>query len=289
MVVIFDWHDPLSVVIHPKRIRMKRIIAGLAVGASTLVTVAPAQAAPISPVKALEKQLSAGHGVRISVTDRDLGKPSVIARSTGTLEFGKSSVIASDLTTRFQRGKGVKKAAWAEYAPWTPERALVRGGYKYAQGGASDAYLPEGEKWIRYGPGFRPSAGPLLNVFHAKQLKKLVADAKYVKGSYRGSITFKELMELNGEKVDGDVGRSTIDYLLDTDSKGLVHRVASRWTWRFRTTRPNVTLTETRFTDWGTKVAIKAPPESEWVDGMTLGHTPQDPANNSIDLLGQNR
>jgi hypothetical protein len=36
-------------------------------------------------------------------------------------------------------------------------------------------------------------------------------------------------------------------------------------------------------------VAIQTPPESEWIDGMTLGDTPQDPADNSIDLLGQNR
>jgi hypothetical protein len=127
MVVIFDWHDPLSVIIHPKRIRMQRIIAGLALGASTLVTVAPAQAAPISPAKALEKQLSPGHGVRISVTDRDLSKPSVIVRSAGTMEFGKSRAIASDLTTRYQRGKGMKKSTRAEYAPWTPQRALIRG------------------------------------------------------------------------------------------------------------------------------------------------------------------
>ncbi|GGP10386.1 hypothetical protein LDL08_27130 [Nonomuraea glycinis] len=267
---------------------MKRIIAGLALGASTLVTVAPAQAAPISPVEALEKQLAPGRGVRTSVTDRDLSKPSVIARSTGTWEFGKAGAIASDLTTRYQRGKGVKKSVWDEYAPWTPERALVRGGYKYVQGGPFDAYLPEGEKWIRYGPGFRPSTG-FVDIFHAKQFRKLVADAKYVKGSYRGSITFKELMKLKGEKVHSDVGKSTIDYLLETDSRDLVRRMVSRWTWRFGTTRPNVTLTETRFTDWGAKVAIKTPPESEWIDGMTLDETPQDPANNSIDLLGQNR
>jgi hypothetical protein len=288
MVVIFDWHDPLSVVIHPKRIRMKRIIAGLALGASTLVTVAPAQAAPINPVKALEKQLSPGHGVRISVTDRDLSKPSVITRSTGTLEFGKSGAIASDLTKRYQRGKGMKKSAWAEYAPWTPERSLVRGGYKYVRGGPLDSLLPEGGKWIRYGPGFRPSTG-FIDIFHAKQFRKLVADAKYVKGSYRGSITFKELMKLKGEKVHSEVGNATIDYLLETDSKGLVRRMVSKWTWRFRTTLTNVTLTETRFADWGTKVAIQTPPESEWIDGMTLGDTPQDPADNSIDLLGQNR
>ena len=37
------------------------------------------------------------------------------------------------------------------------------------------------------------------------------------------------------------------------------------------------------------KVAIKAPPESEWIDAKDLTDTPQDTANNSIDLLGQNR
>lgn len=289
MVVIFDWHDPLSVIIHPKRIRMQRIIAGLALGASTLVTVAPAQAAPINPVKALERQLSPGHGVRFSMSTRVVTESSAIFRVSGTLEFGKSGIIAADQSTRFHRAKGMKQSAWDEYASLTPERELVHGGYLYGRGGDLDARLPA-KKWIRYGPGHSARSPQEIDTFRVKQLQKLVADAKYVKGAYRGSITWTELRELNGEEgIDGDVGKTRIDYLLDTDSKGLVHRLVSKWTVRVGGGRPDVILAETRFTDWGTKVAIKAPPESEWIDAKDLTDTPQDTANNSIDLLGQNR
>lgn len=290
MVVIFDWHDPLSVIIHPKRIRMKRIIAGLALGASTLVTVAPAQAAPISPVEALEKQLSPGHGVRFSMSSRALTKPGAIRRESGTLEFGKSGIIASGQSARFHRGKGMKKSAWDKYASLTPEREILHGGYLYRRGGDLDARLPQDKKWIRYGPGYSSGGTQLMNIFRVKHLKRFVADAKYVKGAYRGSTTFKEVMALDGREIDGDVGTTTtIDYLLDTDSKGLVRRLVSKITIRVGVGRPDVILTETRFTDWGTKVKIKAPPESEWIGDKDLADTPQDPANNSIDLLGQNR
>jgi hypothetical protein len=290
MVVIFDWHDPLSVVIHPKRIRMKRIIAGLALGASTLVTVAPAQAAPINPVKALEKQLSPGHGVRFFTSTRNVTNPSAISRTSGTLEFGKSGIIAADRSTRFHRAKGMKQSAWDEYASLTPKRELVHGGYLYGRGGDVDAYLPTDKKWIRYRLGYGARSPQEVDTFRVKQLKRLVADAKYVKGAYRGSTTWTELRELNGEEgIDGDVGKTRIDYLLDTDSKGLVRRLVSKWTIRVGGGRPDVFLTETRFTGWGAKVAIKAPPESEWIDAKNIADTPQDPADNSIDLLGQNR
>lgn len=269
---------------------MKRIIAGLALGASTLVTVAPAQAAPINPVKALEKQLSPGHGVRFSMSTRTLTKPSAIFRASGTLEFGKSGIIATDQSTRFHRAKGMKQSAWDEYASLTPKRELGHGGYLYSRGGDLDARLPKNKKWIRYGPGYSASGPEVVDIFRVKQLKGLVADAKYVEGAYRGSTTWTELRELNGEEgIDGDVGKTTIDYLLDTDSKGLVHRLVSKWTIRVGGGRPDVILTETRFTDWGTKVAIKAPPESEWIDAKDLPDTPQESTNNSIDLLGQNR
>jgi hypothetical protein len=275
---------------------MKRIIAGLALGASTLVTVAPAQAAPISPVESVKKQVSPGHGVRISITSRSFtdGKPNLVTRVTGSMEFGRSRVIASDLSVRYKPGKGAKKSDVDLAASLRSARAITIGKQTYSQGGQNHTDLPEGKKWVRSPAHHAPDLSPLIDVFNTELLKKLVAGAKRVNGDYRGTITVKELARTRGMKVDDRVGKVTIGYLLDIDAKGLVSRTVSDLTVDYGVLGSTRNHTETRFTGWGAKVKIKTPPESQWIDAKDLAaedlaDTPQDTPDNSIDLLGQNR
>ncbi|MFI7450618.1 hypothetical protein ACIBQX_24200 [Nonomuraea sp. NPDC049714] len=270
---------------------MKGIIAGLALGASTLVTVAPAQAAPISPVESVKKQLSPGHGVRISMTSRSFtdGKPNVVTRVTGSMAFGRSGVVASDLSVRYTSGKGTKKSDKDLIASLHSSRTIVIGEQAYVRGGLHSEYLPEGKKWLRSPARHAADHYPLIDIFDAELLKKLVAGAKQVNGDYRGTITIRDLAKSRGQKVDDRVAKVKVGYLLDTDSKGLVSRTVSEYTLNYGVLGSSRNHMETRFTGWGAKVKIKAPPESQWIDAKDLADAPQDPANNPIDLLGQNR
>jgi len=262
---------------------MKRIGAVLALAvAATLVTVAPAQAAPVSPVKALKKQLSPGHGVRISETSHtSSGKSKVTAVTTGVLEFGKSRVIASELKTRYKGAAG---------AGFSPARTISVGGYTYARGGVFSESLPEGKKWTRYTGAPITSSNQLIDIFDAKVLKVVLAKAKVVKGDYQGVITAKELLKLHGQKVSGEVGRIKIKYVLDTDAKGLVSRVTTGYTVNFGVLGSVKSLIETRFTGWGARIKVKAPPKSQWIDVKDLGEdteVPKDIPDNSINSLGR--
>jgi len=263
---------------------MKRIGAVLALAvAATLVTVAPAQAAPVSPVKALKKQLSPGHGVRISETSHtSSGKTKLTAITTGVLEFGKSRVIASDLKTRY---KGM-----AVGAGFSPARTISVGGYTYAQGGVFSESLPEGKTWTRYSGAPITSFNQLIDIFDAKVLKVVLAKAKVVKGDYRGVITAKELLKLHGQKISGKEGQIKIKYVLDTDARGLVSRVTTGYTMSFGVLGSVKSLVETRFTGWGARIKVKAPPKSQWLDVKDLGEdteVPKDIPDNSINSLGR--
>lgn len=275
---------------------MKRIIAGLAIAtAATLVTVAPAQAAPVNPVKTLKKHFVPGHGVRISETTRNYvdGKETAVTRTTGAFAFGRSGVVASDLTTRFKAPKGAKDPASSLASALRSSRTISVGGHVYAQGGVFSESLPEGKKWVRY-PGDRTgSADQLIDALNPKVLALALANAKPVKGDYRGTITYKELAKLYKLKAPGRIGAITIKYLLDTDAKGQVARVVSEWTLDFGLLGTSRSVTETRYTGWGSKVTIKAPAKSQWVDVADLlaedAELPKDIPDNAVGSLGQGR
>ncbi|MFI6918449.1 hypothetical protein ACIBIZ_00750 [Nonomuraea spiralis] len=268
---------------------MKRIIAGLALAsAAALVTAAPAQAAPVDPAKALKKQYVAGHGVRFAETSRTSvdGKSTGTAKSSGVLEFGKSGIVASDVRNR-TAGKNADM-----FASLMPTRMITVGKHVYAQGGIYSDGLPEGKKWVRYpDTGVRMSnSSQLLDVFEPKVLKILVSHAKSTKGGvYRGSVTVKELGKIYDQPVDKKVAKIKVSYLLALNSAGLVTRVVSDWTLDFGVLGESRSTTETRFTGWGAKVKVKAPPADDVIDvaDLTDGSAiPQDIPDGSLNSLG---
>jgi hypothetical protein len=264
---------------------MKRILAGLALTtAAALVTATPALAAPVDPVKALKKQFVSGHGVRISETTRLTvdGKSSSAGKTTGTLEFGKSGVVASDLKNRAPGGLA---------AAFAPPRIITVGGHSYAQGGAFSEELPEGKKWVRYsGVATGGTYNQSIDVFEPKVLKALVSHAKSFKSStYKGSLTYSELSKVYGQKLSGKLGKIKIDYSMVVNSKGLVTHLKSSWTMDFGVLGKFRSTTESRYTGWGSKVKIKAPAQDLWIDVKDLSgdsEVPKDIPDNSINSLG---
>ncbi|MER7501092.1 hypothetical protein AB0L05_22100 [Nonomuraea pusilla] len=266
---------------------MKRIIAGLALTtAAALATAAPAQAAPADPVKALKKQFSAGHGVRVSETSRTSmkGESLMTMKTSATLAFGAKGVVASDV-----RNRSAKKDAFASI--FTPERAITVGGYQYAKGGLFSEELPEGKKWVRY-PGGEPSGtyNQVLDIFRPKVLDALVTRAKTAKGgTYSGVISYKDIAKLYGQKPDKLLGKIKVKYALGVNAKGLVTRLTTDWALDFGVLGKVRSQTETRYTGWGSKVTVKAPPKSEWIDIAELGpdaEVPKEIPDNSINSLG---
>ncbi|GAA4528102.1 hypothetical protein GCM10023096_64150 [Nonomuraea ferruginea] len=245
---------------------MRRVIAGLALAtAATLVTVAPAQAAPANPVKTLKQQFKPGHGVRVSETARSYvdGKAAETLRTTGKLAFGKKGVIAADLTSRAKSsGKGNTRTSLSALGS---NRTISTGDHRYLQGGIFTDMLPEGKKWLRY-PGFSHQSNQMVDIFNPKVLKGLVAKAENVKGDYKGTVTLKQLAAFQDTKIPGKLGKIKVKYLLDTNARGLVTRVVSEWTLDFGLMGSSRTVTDTRYTGWGSKVTIKAPAKSQWLD-----------------------
>ncbi|MFI7618749.1 hypothetical protein ACIBP6_46745 [Nonomuraea terrae] len=264
---------------------MKRILAGVALTtAAALATAAPAQAAPADPVKAMQKQFVPGHGVRFtestSVTLN--GKSTAGSKTSGTLEFGKSGIVASDVTNK--GGTGLADV-------FVPPRSISVGGNTYAQGGLYSEDLPDGKKWVRYtGQAATGSYNQLLDVFEPKVLKALVAKAKSFKGgTYKGGLTYGELGKLSGQKVTGTTAKIKIEYALSVDSKGRVTRISSGYTADYGILGKYRAATDTRFTGWGSKVSIKAPAESLWIDVEELTadtEVPQAIPDSALATLG---
>ncbi|MEU1721647.1 hypothetical protein ACNF49_52845 [Actinomadura sp. ATCC 39365] len=270
---------------------MKRIIAGLALAsAAALVTATPAQAAPADPAKALKKQYVAGHGVRFTETSRSSmdGKSTGATKTSGVLEFGKSGIVASDVRNHATGKDDV-------YASLMPSRIITLGKHVYAQGGLYSEGLPEGKKWVRYpDTGLRIStSNQMLDVFEPKVLQALVSHAASTKGGiYRGSVTVKELGKIYGQSVNKKVAKVKVSYLLAVNSKGLVTRVVSDWTLDYGILGTSHSTTETRFTGWGVKVKVKAPPADQVTDVADLGDdstVPQNIPDGSLNSLGNVR
>ncbi|GAA2210735.1 hypothetical protein GCM10009850_061940 [Nonomuraea monospora] len=266
---------------------MKRILAGLTLASSAalmaaLTAAAPAQAAPVNPVKALQKQYKAGHGVRVSETYRTKtnGKTGIVRTTAGSLGFGKSGVVAADL--RFREKGGM--------AGLSPSRSITVGKHTFVQGGIYSEGLPEGKKWIRYQDASVLYTSQPLDVFDAKVLKALVSKAKSVKGgTYRGVLTFGDVSRLYGEKIDKRLAKIKISYALDLNAKGLVTGVRSAYTLDYGILGSTTATANTTFTGWGAKISIKAPPSDQVVDLDELGsdtEVPQEIPNSSLDSLG---
>lgn len=265
---------------------MKRIAVSLALATgATLIVAAPAQAAPkntpkkVDPVKALQAQYTGRTGVKIETvrkTSLPKGK-TVTLQQTGVARFGASGPVAWRLTTNTQYSKAFRNALDAkERASLTADEGEVRTIWvrktRYAAGERFPGKMPENKTWARSSePELSPS-GPLLDVFDPKVLKALLSRASSTRnGVVKGAVTAvpplpEAVRRQLGLTKDAKVKRPpTINYTLWLDDKGLVTRLAATTSFTYRGSAITVS-SDTRYTAWGSKPTIYAPPDYEVID-----------------------
>ncbi|WP_219462526.1 hypothetical protein [Nonomuraea rhizosphaerae] len=264
---------------------MKRIITGLALAtAATLVAAAPAQAAPrTDPLTAVKKQFVAGKGVRFSErSNLGNGKVNVVfVRRTGAYQFSGSGVAASDATSKFNPAilavaEESEEDSEVVKVLKTPERIVSVRGTTYASGGLFSQLLPEGKTWYKLGripfSGYTGIYGQPLNITEPATLRALLKGAKPVSGGYAGKITVGSLRKispsLRGNMMLGLPSKKTakvaLSWKLTVNAKGLPTRLVTKYP--LDAIEPGLKATisvDTRFTGWGTRVSIAAPPADQ--------------------------
>ncbi|MDX3109480.1 hypothetical protein [Nonomuraea angiospora] len=252
---------------------MKRVLAA-AVAAAALLTAAPAQAAAPDPVRALEKQFVAGHGVKISEVSRMEATDEAPSTSqmTGTYAFGESGIVAADLTMRSRPKKS---------SPLMTFRFVIVDKQVYVQGQGLEKELPEGKTWVRLGGAANATVtSHPVDIFRPAALKGLLSHARSVKsGLYSGSLTSKQLSKLNASKSG-----LPMDYRLNIGPTGLPSRLRTSsqldfGKWWVRETA------DTRYSAWGHKATIEAPPEEQVIDSKDIENTGLDEMLEALQLI----
>lgn len=265
-------------------------LAAATLVAPAVATAAYAQTAAPNPLTALRKQFAAGHGVQYK--SRTTLKKQLIATTTGSFQFGRSGVTASDLTTRIR----VNPADLGENALLAalPERTIKIGSTAYINSGVLRTHLPAGRPWVEVpnGPatGLLGAFGQLVNPTEPATLKTLLTQSRskrpggVVGGSrtvvYRGTVTIAKLYRtspwLKGvllTKPNAKLAKTKVDYRLYVGADGLTRRVVSSWSLAALGVGKEKFTTDSRFTSWGRKVSIKPPADDQIIQ---IGETEAD-------------
>ncbi|MFE3449732.1 hypothetical protein ACFXJ8_12435 [Nonomuraea sp. NPDC059194] len=251
---------------------MKRVLALAAV--AVLVPGAPAQAAPKDPVRALEGQFADGRGVKFTDTATLYlgGNRKVTARRTGAFRFGASGTVAADLTGRLMGSVTDVAMDLPEGSAGLskPERVISMGKTSYISGGFVGEFMPEGKTWLKRTNdrllGITSGYTQLVNVTEPKTLKALLATGKPSRGAHSGEITFGELYRISPWfRHSLPVKRSpeaVVTWKLQVGSDGLAQRLTTSYpATAIGYHVSGLTMrVDTRFTGWGAKVSVKAPP-----------------------------
>ena len=295
---------------------MKRVIAGLALAtAATLISVAPAQAAAPhaaaaapDPVAAIKKQFKPGEGVRFidraTVINRKVH--AIVARRTGTYLFGGSSVVASDISGKFN----VKASDFADVNDdsgiadllSSPEHIISIGKVTYLSGSIWNTLLPEGKTWFKMTAGFPGIIGAVygqpVNITERGTLGGLLKTGKAVKGGYAGTITEGALQKLSPQykstlmlsSPSSAMLKTKISWRLSVDAKGLPTRLVSTFPMSgLDATAPkssSLVSIDTRYTGWGDKVQIKAPSADDVATKIEGGEDDLPPVITSLKGIG---
>ncbi|MFE3449847.1 hypothetical protein ACFXJ8_13020 [Nonomuraea sp. NPDC059194] len=197
-----------------------------------------------------------------------------------------------DLTSKTKLTNEQKAALGVgeDYEP-TTLRAIKVGRATYVKG-IEWGEMPEGKHWIRFSGnsswGDKGQRGDQrVDVLNPAILKLVISKATFAKaGEYRGTLSGKELYK---DKYGGsEVGKISFRLFVNRDQ--LPVRLITEYTLKTHVPKDDklVKATEhdivdTRYSDWGTKVAIAAPPAGEVVDFDDLRWPPID--DNPISAL----
>ncbi|WP_157529940.1 hypothetical protein [Microtetraspora niveoalba] len=285
---------------------MRRIIATVAT-AGTAALLAPAIAAPAyaqapaaNPVSALAKQIKPMRGVHVTSAAKVSAEGMSLFkfRSEGDLQFGRSGVAASDLTSKSDFD-GLFGGDDDLAGMKNPLRTININGTSYLSGGVYDDMLPAGKSWLRM-PGGNPASldGTLgINPFDTGTLKAVLATAKGKSNGgtvdgirttvYRGSITLRQLYASSPatkkqlKNLKPADAKTTINWKLWIGADQLIRRLttSTTTTFKYKKTSMDMSMTgDTKFSKWGQKTSITAPPARD-VASMAdiVGELPEVP------------
>ncbi len=279
---------------------MRRMIVTLTGAAAAalivpaLVAAAPASArtAPADPVSALKSQFTAHRGVKLDEQGKLIGEGKndrvILSRRAGVLEFGRKGVVASDLTSTFRLPSADRELAEEFKNLFAPTRVITVKGFSYTSGAFYGDALPEGKKWVRTRAGLVSPGSPaqqMVNPLEPATLKAVLARtiSKRPGGTWDGTrtvvhsgmITLGELYKVSptvrallGAKPSAKSAILPVNWQLYIGSDQLVRRAVSSWTQSMRglTSLDLTYLNDSRYSGWGVKSAIKAPPASQVAD-----------------------
>ncbi|MET8861364.1 hypothetical protein ABZW11_00265 [Nonomuraea sp. NPDC004580] len=264
---------------------MKRILTGVALATTAaLVSATPAlAAAPKNPVAAVKKQLAPGKGVKFTErTTLSEGRlRQVFVRRTGSLQFGKSGVAASDITGKINikasdlEGVGDGETGLLLKALTVPERTIRVGTTSYLSGNIWSALLPEDKPWYKMPKGltggFTGTYGQPINVAEPVTLATLLKRSKATGSGYAGKARVADLWKVSPwlrsswmDKPSAKAMKASISWKLTVDKAGRPTRLVTT----YPTSVPGLGKTgsisvDTRYTGWGGKVVVKAPPADQ--------------------------
>ncbi|GAA2891664.1 hypothetical protein GCM10010517_56040 [Streptosporangium fragile] len=268
--------------------------------------------AAADPVSALKRQFRTHRGVRLTENTKIIGqggKPrTIVTRRDGVLEFGRSGPVASDLTTAFtlptEDGelKGLS----------TPSRTISVKGVSYTSGGVYTDAMPEGKKWLRTRGASVSLVSPMQQIISTVEpgtLKATLAHtaAKRPGGTWdgtrttvhSGTITLTELYRASpavramlGKKPTGRSATLPVTWKIYIGSDRLVRRVVSSYTESTRGLNSTelTYVNDTRYTGWGMRSAVKAPPADQVADfdELDIGADQAEQAQNPLrELFGE--
>lgn len=294
---------------------MRRLIAVLAAAliapALAAASTASAQAAPIDPASAVKKQLRPKHGVRISEISKltENKKFFLSIQSDGVFQLGPSGIVASNTTMRLKLGKdfveALKDSEISDDAINTlqkPVRIISVKGKGYVSGGLFSDVATEGKPWLRFSAFNDPDrSNQRINIFEPRTLRGLLASATRkapggtVNGAkttlYRGTITYGELYKFSPSfrfqferRPKGKEAKQTISWRLWIDRRGLPHRLLTLDSTIEADGSLLRSYTDTRYSGWGKRVVLKAPPKSRIADPRSLAEEAEEMAELSIPL-----
>ncbi|RCG24483.1 hypothetical protein DQ384_33110 [Sphaerisporangium album] len=233
-------------------------------------------AAPAGPVDALRQQFAKKGSVRISEDSRMefAGDVGLRSRVAGTVRFGKSGPDAIDLKVTSKAGKTVNRM-----------QVITVGGKTYLKSPLYDDMLPAGRSWVRT-TGDLSSTSGTIDILQPKVLKAVLAHttSKAPGGTIggartvllRGSIKLSDLAKVSpsvAPLAKGLRNKKTISlpWKLWIGADQLPRRFQSTFSLSGGDFLGDMSVaTDTRFTAWGAKVVIKAPPADLVVDEKDL-------------------
>ncbi|MGC5013718.1 hypothetical protein ACLQ2R_23395 [Streptosporangium sp. DT93] len=271
-------------------------VAEAASGPAALTPASASRTSAADPVSALTRWFTPHRGVRLAENTKIIGEGkkyrAIFTRRAGTLEFGARGLVASDLTTRFTvptTGDGGIAGLFS------PSRTVSVKGTAYTSGGVFADSLPEGKKWLRT-PGDTGSlvsaVQQIISTVEPGTLRATLARtaARRPGGTWdgtrttvhSGTITLGELFTVSpavramlGTRPTGRSATLPVSWKIYLGSDLLVRRVVSSYTESTRGLNSTelTYVNDTRYTGWGTKVTIKAPPTAQVADfdELTIG------------------